>query len=210
MKKFLMLFTMISVSFMSYSSSKSFTFQDFIPYKMIENTKITENKIENNIVYPVFEGSTSLISTMNKEVGKLIFKYKREPEKFIVSYEMKADNGYYKSILFTIKKLDENTKEVKDIEYLTLNFDTKSGKKLELSDLFVSGYNDALNGAIQERMLQFSLKAIPNFTGVTYYQTFYLTEQTLVIIFNKGQATETADKIAFLPFITQELTGILK
>ena len=59
-------------------------------------------------------------------------------------------------------------------------------------------------------MLQFGLTAVPNFKGVTRYQTFYLTEYTLVIIFNKGQATETADKIAFLPFITQELIGILK
>lgn len=210
MKKLLMLVTVISIAATSYSASKTFTFQDFMPNKMIESTKITEKKIEDNIVYPVFEGSTPLISTMNKEVEKVVFKYKREPQNVLISYDMKADNSYFKSILFTIQKLDENTKEVKDIEYVTLNFDTKSGKTLELGDLFVSGYNDALNGVIQERMLQFGLKTIPNFKGVTRYQTFYLTEHTLVIIFNKGKATETADKIAFLPFITQELIGILK
>ncbi|WP_068268288.1 DUF3298 domain-containing protein [Caviibacter abscessus] len=210
MKKVLFILTAISIMFNSYAASRNFTFQGFVPNSATEQTKVIDKKIGDNISYPVFEGNTKLIKTLNKEVDKLLLKYKRRAENHIVLYNIQADNSYFKSIIFTILRINTQTKEVENIEYSTINVDTKTGSTLNLSDLFVSGYEDAFNGAIKERMQQFGLQAIPNFKGVTRNQPFYLTDTTVTVIFNKGQATQTGDKIAFLPFVIQELVGIIK
>lgn len=210
MKKILFILTATSIMVNSFAASRNFTFQGFIPNNGTEQTKVIDKKIGDSITYPVFEGNDKVAKTFNKEIDKLILRYKRKADTHIILYNIQADNNYFKSLIFTIFKVNPTTKEVENIEYSTINVDAKTGNTLDLSDLFVPGYEDALNGAIQERMQQFGLQPIPNFKGIGRKQQFYLTDTAITVVFNKGQATQTGDKIAFLPFVIQELVGIIK
>lgn len=219
MKKIaIILFTlaMFNVSTLANNIESVFTFQGYVPTSEDVVKKIGQNALmnESDVSYPLFEGDENIVKEINKTIENFVTKYKgTRNKKYDVEYTITASNNLYISILFDV--VEYNKKDNSIAKYNeAISFNVKSGKELQLKDIFVVGYQDALNGVINDRIKQFGLEEVMNkkkkFTGVQKNQKFYLDDESLVLIYNKGEATEFADGNLFIPFVLRDLIGILK
>lgn len=193
---FIGLFIISAISF-----TTDFTFNDYRP-----NTKseflITEKKVSTKFNLPVISGDDGAVV---RKINKTLENFQKTYSKLsnTVTYTVEADNSSVISILFKVENED-------GINYYPLVFDNKTGNQLQLSDLFLAGYEDSLSGAIKERIGFLGLPLNDKFKVVNSKTKFILTNDSVEIVFNTDEITSFGDKIAFVPFKLVELVGILK
>lgn len=214
MKKLFVLIMTVLMSFTIFAAGEdidtTFTFQSFVPTS--EDVIFTEVRSSNengsNITYPLFVGQEDIVKRMNKSIEKQIRKYRSNKNtSYRVTYSIEGSNAYFVSVLFEVEKRDSKTGTT--ISYDALTFNTKDGKELSLKDLFVPGYQDALKGALSDRVAQFGIETVENFDFLKKYK-FYMTDDAVVIFYDPEVATNYGDGTLFIPLITLELIGILK
>ena len=216
MKKLTLIFMTLILFNLSFSKEKidtTFTFQGFSPTSpsVVKTTPRTKVLGKSKVSYPTFVGRNSdVIKNMNASMNKLISDYKSTKHlSYTTTYEVTASNSSYLSILFTINLIDNHTGQ-KTKYYNAISYNLKNGRQLQLKDLFVNGYNEELTGAINNKFMQFGLPQIDNFDAISKNQTFYLQNDSIVFVYNKGEASNFANGEVFIPFLLTDLIGILK
>ena len=97
---------------------------------------------------------------MNKNMEKFISMFKGDKnETYEASYKITGNNAYFVSVLFDVTKTDRKNNTVTTYNE-AISFNVKNGKALQLKDLFVNGYNDALNAAINDKIKQFGVPTL--------------------------------------------------
>ncbi len=223
MKKIGLILLALAVFNMSYAAKATkekvdttFTFQNFVPTSadVVSTTDKRSNLDGSSVVYPLFSKGTT-IKEMNKNMEKFVSMFKgNKNETYKVTYKVMGNNAYFISILFDVTKTDKKNNTVTNYNEAA-SFNIKNGKILQLKDIFINGYNDSLNSAIDDKIKQFRIPTLNEknnkFEGVTKSnQKFYMEDDAIVIFFNQGKATDFGNGQLFIPFITTDLIGILK
>ena len=151
---------------------------------------------------------------MNKGIEKFISQYKGDKNKtYNVTYTVESNNASFVSVLFKIVENNRQKNEMTTL-YDAITFNTKNGLELTMKDFFVSGYDAALKSQVLDKFKQFGFTTIDTkkykFDGLVKKQKFYLENDAIVLIFNKGEATTFGTEQAFIPFVITDLIGIIK
>ncbi len=216
MRKLTLLFMALVLFNLSFAKEKidtTFTFQGFSPTSASVVKSIPRTKIlgKSRISYPSFSGRNSdVVKNMNAAMDKFISAYKStKNSSYTGTYEITADNSTYLSVLFTINLVDSSTGQKTKL-YNAITYNLKNGKQLQLKDLFANGFNEELKNAVNNKFKQFGLPQVDNFDAVAKNQNFYLQNDSLILFYNKGEASYFADGEVFIPFLLTDLIGILK
>lgn len=113
---------------------------------------------------------------------------------------MKLENYYYP---------ENMASGITTVRGLTINLIT--GKNYRLRDLFDpdSNYQDYLNNIINNLIRENNIPLIEDFPGITGYEEFYLTEDELVIIYQRYQLTPGSYGVLELEIPYWELTPVI-
>ena len=122
---------------------------------------------------------------------------------------MTANNSSFVSILFKIELTDNDTGQKAKL-HNAMTFNLKNGKVLQLKDLFADGFESSLSSAINDKFKQFGLPQVDKFDAIVKQQNFYMENDSIIFIYNKGEASNFADGEVFIPFLLTDLIGILK
>ena len=215
MKKLTLFFMTLILFNLSFAAKDTtFTFQDFNPesQSVVRSTQRIKVLGSSRISYPMFSSNKNpdVIKNMNKNMEKFISDYKSTKDRvYIISSEIKANNDFFVSVLFTIEERNSKTGQKTKL-YDGITFNVKDGKALKLKDLFISDYSDTLSSQINNRFRQFGLLPIDDFKAISKNQSFYMENDAFVLIYNKGEGTDFANGEAFIPFMLSDLIGILK
>ena len=216
MRKLTLLFMTLVLFNLSFAKEKidtTFTFQGFSPTSksIVKTAQRTKVLGKSRISYPTFLGGNSdVIKNMNATMNKFISGYKSTKHiSYTGTYEVTASNSTYLSVLFTINLIDTDTGQKTKL-YNAISYNLKNGRPLQLKDLFTNGFNEELKGVINNRFKQFGLPQIDNFDAIAKNQNFYLQNDSFVLFYNKGEASNFADGEVFIPFLLTDLIGILK
>lgn len=193
-----------------------FTFNGYSPTSEAMVSQIAQTKVLNGstISYPLFSGNSTVTKDMNKGMEKFISQYKGDKNKtYNVTYTVESNNDSFVSVLFKIVENNRQKNEMTTL-YDAITFNTKNGLELTMKDLFVPGYDAALKSQVIDKFKQFGFSTIDTkkykFDGLVKKQKFYLENDAIVLIFNKGEATTFGTEQAFIPFIITDLIGIIK
>ncbi len=210
---FFMALILFNLSFTKEKIDTTFTFQEFSPMSesSIKITERTKTLGMSRISYPAFSGKSSdVVKNMNKAMEKFVSEYKSTKNKtYVGTSEVTANNNTFISVLFTFEERDTKTGKKTKL-HDAISFNLKNGKPLLLKDLFVDGYNNSLKSAINDKFKQFGLDQVDKFNAIPKRQSFYLNNDSLVLIYSKGEGSNFADGETFIPLILGELVGILK
>ena len=216
MKKLTLFFMALLVFNLSFAKEKidtTFTFQGYSPTSasIVRVTPKTKVLKKSKISYPVFAGRNSdVIKNMNAIMEKFISNYKSTKHvSYDTSYEVTANNSSFLSVLFTINLMDNDSGQ-KTVLHNAITYNLKNGKPLQLKELFVDGFNDSLTEAVNLKFKQFGIPQIDKFDAIDKQQNFYMENDALVLIYNKGEASNFADGEVYIPFLFTDLIGILK
>ncbi|AKC95028.1 hypothetical protein VC03_00250 [Sneathia vaginalis] len=153
---------------------------------------LREFYLSNTVSQEAFDKNTNAV---NKKIWEEVEKKAKEVNG---NLQVKANNDYFKSFLITSKD-----------KYYGLTFDSKTGEKVNLKDLFVKGYADPINGIIKERIADLGITD-SKFNGIStwFNQEYYLEDFTINILLNN--VTSLADKNLSIPIYPIEVRGIIK
>lgn len=213
----LMALTIVSVSYgAKEKEDTTFTFQNYIPSApdVVKEISRTKNLDGSVVAYPVFTGNLKVVEKMNKTVTKFVNTFKGNKDKtYKVEYQVVGSNDRFVSVLFTIEKNDKKNNVITKYND-AITFNVKDGKEMGIKDIFVQGYETALNAAINDKIKQFGLTVNETgknkFKGAAKGTKFYMEDDSIVLFYNQGEGLEFADGQLFIPFITRDLIGIIK
>ena len=178
-------------------SAFSFTFQG---YKFQSPAVLTTIQENNNFI----------VNSSNEKISK---KINDKISKEIRNITKEKTNTYVKDITNNSKFLSillENKDSKEVLKYKGLVFDVETGNLLSLNDILASGYGEALKNLLNDRIAQFGITPVKNFKGFNSVSSFYLEDEALVLIFDKGRATDDFDGHLFIPLFLQTIAEILK
>lgn len=178
-------------------SAFSFTFQG---YKFQSPAVLTIIQENNNFI--VNSSNEKISKKINDKISKEIRNITKENTN--TSVKVITNNSKFLSILLENK----DSKEV--LKYKGLVFDVETGNLLSLNDILASGYGEALKNLLNDRIAQFGVTPVKNFKGFNSVSSFYLEDEALVLIFDKGRATDDFDGHLFIPLFLQTIAEILK
>lgn len=215
MRKFTLFLMTLILFNLSFAAGETFTFQGFVPSSATSIVK-SSHRIKalgnSRISYPMFISSknSNIVKNMNKNMEKFILDYKSTKDRFyVITSEIKADNSLFLSVLFTIEEKNTKTGQKTKL-YDGITFNLKDGSTLRLKDLFTSDFNAPLSTAVNDRFRQFGLLPVDKFTAISKNQSFYMENDAVVLIYNKGEGTDFANGEVFIPFMLRDLVEILK
>ena len=215
MRKFTLFLMTLILFNLSFAAGETFTFQGFVPSAATSIVK-SSHRIKalgsSRISYPMFISSknSNIVKNMNKNMEKFILDYKSTKDRFyVITSEIKADNSLFLSVLFTIEEKNTKTGQKTKL-YDGITFNLKDGSTLRLKDLFTSDFNAPLSTAVNDRFRQFGLLPVDKFTAISKNQSFYMENDAVVLIYNKGEGTDFANGEVFIPFMLRDLVEILK
>lgn len=224
MKKILTLLAILTLFNISYGKTDAqntkinttFTFDGFVPTSAdaVSASNKSVDSGNSSISYPVFTGNEEIVKNMNKAMEKFLHKsFSSKDKTYKVTYNITGSNDLFLSVLFNIVETDTKTNTITNYNN-AISFNVRSGKEIAMKDMFLSGYNEALNAAIVDKVKQFGITTIDTkkqkFTGLVKNQKFYLEDDALVLFYNQGEATEFANGQLFIPFLLTDLIGIIK
>jgi len=215
MKKLTLFFMTLILFNLSFAAKDTtFTFQDFNPasQSVVRSTQRIKVLGSSRISYPMFISSknANIVKNMNKNMEKFILDYKSTKDRFyVITSEIKADNSLFLSVLFTIEEKNTKTGQKTKL-YDGITFNLKDGSTLRLKDLFTDDFNTPLSTAVNDRFRQFGLLPVDKFTAISKNQSFYMENDAVVLIYNKGEGTDFANGEVFIPFMLRDLVEILK
>lgn len=163
---------------------------------------VVEKKEENKNILNFTAQDNSISDKINEVINKEINILSEDKDSITNTYISSNNSKFLSVVLVNIK---ENTAKFKG-----LVFDAETGEKLSLSNLLAGDYNAALKNLLNNRIKQFGIKTNSNFKGMESVSSFYLEDDALILIFDKGQASDDFDGIVFIPLFLIHLQEILK
>ena len=158
-------------------SAFSFTFQD---YKFQSPAVLTT--IQENDKFVVNSSNEKINKKINDRIAKEIKLITKENTNTYV--KVITNNSKFLSIILENK----DSKEV--LKYKGLVFEVETGNLLNLSDILAPSYDSALKNLLNDRIAQFGVTPVKNFKEFNSVSSFYLEDEALVLIFDKGRATD--------------------
>ena len=178
-------------------SAFSFTFQD---YKFQSPAVLTT--IQENDKFVVNSSNEKINKKINDRIAKEIKLITKENTNTYV--KVITNNSKFLSIILENK----DSKEV--LKYKGLVFEVETGNLLNLSDILAPSYDSALKNLLNDRIAQFGVPPVKNFKEFNSVRSFYLEDEALVLIFDKGRATDDFDGHLFIPLFLQTIAEVLK
>ncbi|WP_156299220.1 hypothetical protein [Streptobacillus canis] len=152
-----------------------------------------EEKVSDNINSKIEKAVTELVKDENTKANVVLT----------------ANNSKFMSVIIVSAKTNSENKTVEN-SYKGMVFDSNTGKELKLSDIFADSYQDILRPALNDRIRAFGIKASKSYADWDSVSSFYLEEDSIILIFNKGKATDAFDGVLFIPFLLPSLQQVLK
>lgn len=143
---------------------------------------------------------------INSAIDKIVNKIPNNEKTKYAVFTL-ANNSKFFSVVI-VKETIEN--EQSTFHHTGLVFDVATGEKLELDDILAPGYQDSMKNLLNDRIAGFGINKTKSFNGMNDVSSFYMEEDSLVLIFDKGVATNDNDGIVFIPFFLITLQQILK
>lgn len=170
--------------------------------------KLTIAQVENNGSFTLNisaekeKVAKNINSVIEKEINKI-------PKTDNIKYGVfpTANNSKYLSVVLVKETIENDTHT---LTHKGMVFDAETGEKLEIDDILQSGFEDGLKNALNDRIAQFGLKKKDKFNGLNDLSSFYMEDDTIVFIFDKGVATDDNDGLLFVPFFLVSLQQIIK
>lgn len=162
----------------------------------------TEKEIKKGKQLVFSSQDEKIAKLINHKIDRYISRYDNNSIKEIKT-TLKANNSYFVSVLIQMDKENYST-------YKGFVFDAKTGKELDLSDILAGDYKENLKNILNDKMKQFGLKTSKSYNGMHSVSSFYMENDAIVLIFNKGKASNDFDEVVFIPFFLQTLQQILK
>ncbi|ACZ00578.1 hypothetical protein [Streptobacillus moniliformis] len=120
-----------------------------------------------------------------------------------------ANNSKFMSVIVVAAKTNPKDGVVEN-SYKGLVFDSNTGRELKLSDIFVDQYQEILRPTLNDKIRAFGMRASKKYADWDSVSSFYLEEDSLTLIFDKGKATDDFDGVLFIPFLLPSVQQLLK
>lgn len=188
-------------------SNADFTFSGYTfqstPVLSYEEVKDNDN---NNLLLKVNAKDEKISRKINNRILKVFNTVAKNSD--VTKVEVTSNNSKFLSLVIVSSKLNPETKNY-EYSFKGLNFDVETGNELALKDIFVE-YKNALKDSLNYRIKQFGVNTIDKFKSFDSVSSFYMEDDAIVFIFDKGKATNDYDGVLFIPFYLYNLQGILK
>lgn len=203
LKKFLLI-SILALGFNSISRADfSFKGYTFNSQPILAANQVSDEKY----VSVVFSGNDEkVVKSINDKINKRLQEVLKKSDRAAV--QITANNSKFLSVVIVSAILNKETNE-EEYAYKGLVFDVETGKELKLDDL-VYDYKNTLKSPLNNRIKQFGINTVDKFKNLDALSSFYLEEDVLVLVFDKGKATNDYDGVLFIPFYLINLQEILK
>lgn len=167
-------------------------------YFFIASVLICLNTFALNYAEFLNSGNTTTNFNISNSVTEMINEKSKNLNN--ASVELQANNDYFTSVLLTTP----------DKKYVGLTIDNKTGKQINLKDLFVRGYENQLNEIIKQKLIYNFGITNNKFKGIStwFHQEFYLNDHVINVILT--DVTEIGNKSIIVPIFPFEMRGLIK
>jgi hypothetical protein len=152
----------------------------------------------------------AIVTTLNEILVELGF-HDANLQELLAYYELKTNQRGLLSLNLIVYSFTGGAHGMTIIKSLT--FDTKTGKKYELKELFKTGsdYEKKLSDIISKRIKDWDIQLLdPPFKGIRSDQDFYIADTTLVIYFQLYEITPYVWGFPYFPIPILDLADIIK
>ncbi|NLB61614.1 MAG: DUF3298 and DUF4163 domain-containing protein [Clostridiales bacterium] len=160
-------------------------------------------------IYPVIRGWNS-ISLINKKIQQVVTNYVNENSQYINDMDfdvMYNDKGIISIVLYAYGE-DENI-----TSYIPLNFDCTTGNQIFLNDLFPKNsdeWRQVLASNAQGLADKLALTLLSDIKPVDNDRQFYLTKNSLVLVYNLYEITTYAQGMPRFVITYHNLSGLIE
>ncbi|CAM3116493.1 hypothetical protein [Streptobacillus ratti] len=199
----------ISVLALGFSTiaNASFTFNGY-SYGSEPLLTITQETNEKFGILKFTAKETKISDKINAKIEKTINDLIKD-ENTKANVFLAANNSKFMSIVIISSKTNPDNSSVEN-SYRGMVFDSNTGKELKLSDIFVDQYKDILRPTLNDKIRAFGMKVNKKYADWDSVSSFYLEEDSITLIFNKGKATDSFDGVLFIPFLLPSIQQLLK
>ncbi len=201
--------------------SEELVYED-VGYDIITEVYTAKSKnMEENIKYPVVK---NMINKDNEEkINNIIIEHLGVNEE-----PAEIDDENFKATLHADYEIMKRTKDILSIRFFlsfyqegaalsdnlidALTFDMKTGKVLELKDLFKEDvdYENILNSILNEKIKDLDFKLYEEYKGIEEEQGFYLTDNSIAVYYQEYIYTPHTYGPLILEIPFDEIKDILK
>lgn len=157
-----------------------------------------EKKINNDII--------TLLNNLLIEQGF----YNDTLEEMVGSYEIKTNERNILSLSLTVYSYTGGAHGLTITKSLT--FDTVTGKQYALKDLFNpnSNYVEKLSHIISQKIEEWEVPLLEDFTAISADQDYYLADHTIVIYFQLYEITPYVYGFPYFPIAIKSIEDIIR
>lgn len=151
----------------------------------------------------------SIVSTLNSILVELGYNDPNLVE-MVGKFEIKTNERGILSLSLLVYSFTGGAHGLTIIKSLT--FDITTGKQYELKDLFKpdSDYVTKLSAIIQNKITEWEIQLLDEFTSIRSDQDFYLTDHSLVIYFQLYEITPYVAGFPYFPIPILDIQDIIK
>ncbi|MGB5945937.1 DUF3298 and DUF4163 domain-containing protein [Paenisporosarcina sp.] len=172
-----------------------------------------------NIYYPFVIGlanhqgeakiNAAIVSTLNKTMIELGYHDSSLIE-MVGQFEIKTNERNILSLTLTVYSFTGGAHGMTIIK--ALNFDVNTGKQYELKDLFKPGsdYVTVLSSIIQQKIKDWKIQLLDEFTNIRPDQDFYFADHSLVIYFQLYEITPYVWGFPYFPIPILDIQDIIQ
>ena len=172
-----------------------------------------------NVYYPFVIGlanhqaeakiNSAIVSTLNKTMIELGFHDSNLIE-MVGQFEIKTNERNILSLTLTVYSFTGGAHGMTIVK--ALNFDVNTGKQYELKDLFKpeSDYVTVLSSIIQQKIKDWEIQLLDEFTNIRPDQDFYFADHSLVIYFQLYEITPYVWGFPYFPIPILDIQDIIQ
>jgi len=153
--------------------------------------------------------NSSIVSTLNKTLVELGF-HDSNLQEMIGQFEIKNNQRNILSLTLTVYSFTGGAHGMTIVK--SLSFDVLTGRQYELQDLFKpeSDYVKDLSTIIQQKIKDWKIQLLGEFTTIRPDQDFYLADHSLVIYFQLYEITPYVWGFPYFPIPILDIQEIIQ
>lgn len=172
-----------------------------------------------NIYYPVIFGlgdqnvqhkiNNAIVTLLNKILIEQNY-YDSSLVEMVASFEIKNNQRGILSLNLIVYSFTGGAHGMTIVKSLT--FDTKTGRKYALKDLFKVGsdYEKTLSDIIQKDIVKWDIQLLGKFEGIRPDQDFYIADTSLVVYFQLYEITPYVWGFPYFPIAILDIADIVR
>jgi hypothetical protein len=171
-----------------------------IYYPLVTNSQ--DFKVQSKINY-------AIINTLNKLLIESSF-YRPELVELIATFEIKNNQRGILSLNLIVYSFTGGAHGITVVKSLT--FDTKTGKRYDLKELFKPGsdYQKKISDQIRVKIKEWDISLLEPFKGIQGNQDFYIADTSIVVYFQLYEISPYAQGFPYFPIPILDLKDSIK